>query len=645
MAGSPAPQTLAAVGLAKCALPAKSTPELAAAKSSCRSAAHSASAATPTDAPVMYASRSAAAVGNVAASSAESVEAVAPRVRHPAVKAAGAANLAEAPSSAKQADTAATHVGHAGATAKAASKAEPAASSAKLATHASRAVVNVAGIATPADASSLAKQAGAAAMHVRHAAVEPGGLRTAADASSTAKQADAATTNVGHSVVAAATTTHAGSPAVKVAGVATLTDASAPAEQACAAATHVGHAGATAKVALKGETSSAMRAGAVATHVNDAATAAGSVVTAKVGATVVHQPKSSTKTVASIPARPSASPPKATGMAPAKGAQGSQSTLSPAPANVLPLEVASVLGATAAPPLSESQHFVQTNISAHAAGHLAAQESSVRGSVWPSSAGKPHPPPPTDTVLVGGLPPGAHAPTESVSGRQQPKGESHPIIAVGGECHASRPAIAVVPSGGHSGAHAPTAAIGPRGDNSEACAPSSLGTEVKSDSAHLTSSEYCSQQNRQKDVLQAIFKKIDRNRDGFMGRPELGFLMRSMDPSMPKHIIDKLLAELDTDQRGVIDFSEFVEWLARSTTEGKPERRSRDAEMSGLRAAFATMDDNRNGLIERKEFTALMRRVCPRVPEKDLDMVFKEMDGSRDGLISYDEFVEWLFSK
>eukprot|EP00929_Paragymnodinium_shiwhaense_P107006 TRINITY_DN7294_c0_g1_i1.p1 TRINITY_DN7294_c0_g1~~TRINITY_DN7294_c0_g1_i1.p1 ORF type:complete len:1029 (+),score=292.95 TRINITY_DN7294_c0_g1_i1:162-3248(+) len=58
------------------------------------------------------------------------------------------------------------------------------------------------------------------------------------------------------------------------------------------------------------------------------------------------------------------------------------------------------------------------------------------------------------------------------------------------------------------------------------------------------------------------FKKFDINGDGLIDREELGQMLGAVNPkAFTKEVIDELMAAVDTDCSGKIEFGEFVEWI------------------------------------------------------------------------------------
>ncbi|KAL5995201.1 Polcalcin Ole e 3 [Asimina triloba] len=59
--------------------------------------------------------------------------------------------------------------------------------------------------------------------------------------------------------------------------------------------------------------------------------------------------------------------------------------------------------------------------------------------------------------------------------------------------------------------------------------------------------------------LERIFKRFDANGDGKISSSELGEALRTLGTASPDEIA-RLMAEIDTDGDGFIDFKEFTEF-------------------------------------------------------------------------------------
>lgn len=128
------------------------------------------------------------------------------------------------------------------------------------------------------------------------------------------------------------------------------------------------------------------------------------------------------------------------------------------------------------------------------------------------------------------------------------------------------------------------------------------------------------------------FALFDLNNDGNISAEELGTFMRKMGQKPKDNEIRKMIAEVDADGNGLIDFSEFVTLLAR-----KMNNSDKDAE---IKEAFDVYDKDRDGKISKNELLTVMRDLGSNLSEADIDRMILEADSNGDGEIrTYSTFV------
>lgn len=63
------------------------------------------------------------------------------------------------------------------------------------------------------------------------------------------------------------------------------------------------------------------------------------------------------------------------------------------------------------------------------------------------------------------------------------------------------------------------------------------------------------------DLLKTAFEYFDKDKNGAITREELRDVLSSDDILIPESEIDKIIAEVDFDQDGQIDYGEFIEMM------------------------------------------------------------------------------------
>jgi len=131
------------------------------------------------------------------------------------------------------------------------------------------------------------------------------------------------------------------------------------------------------------------------------------------------------------------------------------------------------------------------------------------------------------------------------------------------------------------------------------------------------------------------FMKLDKDNSGTIEREE--FLSLPQISSNP--LATRMIAILDEDGGGDVDFQEFVSGLSAFSSKGNKEQK--------LRFAFKVYDIDRDGYISNGElFIVLKMMVGSNLKDQQLqqivDKTIMEADLDRDGKISFEEFTKMV---
>ncbi|KAK3139255.1 hypothetical protein QOZ80_5AG0380290 [Eleusine coracana subsp. coracana] len=133
------------------------------------------------------------------------------------------------------------------------------------------------------------------------------------------------------------------------------------------------------------------------------------------------------------------------------------------------------------------------------------------------------------------------------------------------------------------------------------------------------------------------FSLFDKDGDGTITSKEFGTVMRSLGQSPTEAELQEMVAEVDADGSGAIDFHEFLVLLA---------RKMRDAGADDeLREAFHVFDQDQNGYISRDELRHVLENLGEKLSDEELVEMLREADVDGDGQINYNEFAKVMMAK
>lgn len=139
--------------------------------------------------------------------------------------------------------------------------------------------------------------------------------------------------------------------------------------------------------------------------------------------------------------------------------------------------------------------------------------------------------------------------------------------------------------------------------------------------------------------LRQIFRSFDRNNDGSLTQLELGSLLRSLGLKPSPDQLENLIQKADTNNNGLIEFSEFVGLVA---PELLPEKSPYTEEQ--LKQLFKLFDRDGNGYITAAELAHSMAKLGHALTAEELTGMIKEADTDGDGRISFQEFSQAITS-
>ncbi|PKA59795.1 Calmodulin [Apostasia shenzhenica] len=124
---------------------------------------------------------------------------------------------------------------------------------------------------------------------------------------------------------------------------------------------------------------------------------------------------------------------------------------------------------------------------------------------------------------------------------------------------------------------------------------------------------------------------------GCITTKELGTVMRSLGKNPTEAELKDMIADVDVDGNETIDFSEFLNLMARKLKDTDSE--------DELKQAFKVFDKDQNGLISADELRHVMTNLGEKLTNEEVNEMIREADDDGDGQINYAEFVKVMMAK
>lgn len=137
----------------------------------------------------------------------------------------------------------------------------------------------------------------------------------------------------------------------------------------------------------------------------------------------------------------------------------------------------------------------------------------------------------------------------------------------------------------------------------------------------------------QLEQLKDIFRRFDMDSDGSLTQLELAALLRSLGLKPSGDELHALLAKMDENGNGTIEFDELVHAIMPDMSEQVLLNQEQ------LLDVFRAFDRDGNGYITAAELAGSMAKMGHPLTYRELTEMMREADTNGDGVISFNEFA------
>jgi calmodulin len=151
------------------------------------------------------------------------------------------------------------------------------------------------------------------------------------------------------------------------------------------------------------------------------------------------------------------------------------------------------------------------------------------------------------------------------------------------------------------------------------------------------------------------FSVFDKDGSGNINTDELGAALRSLGQDPTEEELQEMVAEIDTNGSGTVNFEEFCVMMAGNTDEdvnttipltdeqvSEAMTQLTDAQIAEFKEGFSLFDKDGSGNINTDELGAVLRELGQDPTEAELMEMINEVDGDGTGCIDLQEFLEMM---
>ena len=141
-------------------------------------------------------------------------------------------------------------------------------------------------------------------------------------------------------------------------------------------------------------------------------------------------------------------------------------------------------------------------------------------------------------------------------------------------------------------------------------------------------------------VWKQILRFFDTDNDGTISVDEMAPALRSLGIDVSDTKLKEMIAKIDLDQSGTIDYQEFKVYYHTLIQE----KIKRVLDWKYIQMTFEKYDSDSSGFLDINEFSYALKKMASNISNDDIKAILHLIDTSGDMQIEFDEFVEFLES-
>ncbi|KAF2901008.1 hypothetical protein ILUMI_05175 [Ignelater luminosus] len=136
-------------------------------------------------------------------------------------------------------------------------------------------------------------------------------------------------------------------------------------------------------------------------------------------------------------------------------------------------------------------------------------------------------------------------------------------------------------------------------------------------------------------LLKKAFDTFDVEKKGSIGTVMVSTILNMLGIHVTEKMLAEIIAEVDEDGSGELEFQEFCILASRFMVEEDAE-----ALQAELKEAFRLYDKEGNGYISTDVLKEIIKELDDKITPEELDGMIKEIDSDGSGTVDFDEFME-----